>query len=111
MDAKANINSYRFDLGVFTHILVHILTNAVNYGRIRSTVGIECSVYDEHNANTFVQIVVRDQGSGISQDTLDQLITSPRGLQVELSSLVSPQPLNLKHCKLLCQINGGDLNV
>lgn len=112
VDIKLQNNHYLFDYGVFTHVIVTLLNNAVKFSRPRSVVSVDCFVDDEEPDDAVVNVTVRDQGCGFSKDLIEKLFVPQEAHAKELSSLILPRLLNIKYCSMLLSQNGaGKLTV
>ena len=101
-------NSFIFvDLDSIKIVFRNLLDNAIKFTPENGTI----SIYNQEGATGFCQIVLEDNGQGMSQKTIDELLNDSESLAKKRDSEIIGTGLGMQLCKQMIQKNGGTLAI
>jgi CheY-like chemotaxis protein len=89
-------------------VLINLLSNAIKYNKIGGAVVVECT--PDRNGPDSMRISIRDTGSGLSPEQLQQLFEPFNRLGQE-AGLEEGTGIGLVTCKQLVELMGGTIGV
>ena len=113
IDAAAERHQVKLVWPRLSNILLNIVSNAVNFSPIDSTVRIRVSLRTREEQSAKIFISVMDEGIGLSNHDLD-LLFLPYGLARDIPDdfrHLQGNGLSLFHSKRLCEEAGGGMTV
>jgi len=96
------------DYDLVERIFINLLTNAIKFSPKNGNVYI--STIDEVN-NRFVKVFVKDSGSGIPEEFIDQIFEKFTQVIAIHSESMRSTGLGLTFCKLVVEAHGGKIGV
>lgn len=94
------------DREMLLRVMINLLTNAIKYSENNSTISILAA-----KAEQGIQILVRDQGSGIPGDRIDEIFHSYAQIDPRASGFTGSTGLGLTFCKLAIEAHDSSIQV
>jgi len=101
-------NSFIFvDLDSLKIILRNLLDNAIKFSHDNG----EIRIYTVETNTNFCQLVIQDNGLGMNQDTINELLLENELLAKKSNSEIIGTGLGMQLCKQMIKKNGGTLAI
>lgn len=91
------------DAGLFTRVLVNLLSNAIRFSASNATVTVKIKNHDEH----YLALQIIDCGSGIPPDMVDKVFQKFYQAVDRSGSKRSGSGIGLAFCRLAVELQGG----
>lgn len=88
-------------------VMINLLTNAIKYSKL----GSEITIFPGESKGGFQEIIVRDEGDGISKEKLPYVFNKFWHKDARKSGLAPSTGLGLSFCKLAIEAHGGTIRV
>jgi len=95
------------DLDSLKIVLRNLLDNAIKFSNENGKI----SFYTSENNSDFCQLVLEDNGIGMNQTTVDQLLQENELLAKKNNSEIIGTGLGMQLCKQMIKKNGGKINI
>lgn len=101
-------NNFIFvDLDSLKIILRNLLDNAIKFSHENGKI----SIYTVETNTTFCQLVIQDNGIGMNQETINELLKNGEALAKKSNSEIIGTGLGMQLCKQMIQKNSGTLTI
>lgn len=97
------------DKELTTRILVNLLTNAIKFSAVNTTVSVVVMPSSAHQA--FIRFVITDQGQGIPADKRATLFNQFSQIEARTSGGVRATGIGLSFCKLATEAQNGRIGI
>lgn len=95
------------DLDSLKIVLRNLLDNAIKFSNENGKI----SFYTSENNSDFCQLILEDNGIGMSQNTVDELLQENELLAKKNNSEIIGTGLGMQLCKQMIKKNGGTINI
>ena len=95
------------DLDSIKIVLRNLLDNAIKFSEANDKI----SIYTVETTTHFCQIVIEDTGLGMTQNTIDELLSENELLAKKNNSEIIGTGLGMQLCKQMIAKNGGSLTI
>lgn len=95
------------DLDSLKIVLRNLLDNAIKFSKENGKI----SFYTTENNSNFCQLVLEDNGIGMNQNTVDELLQENELLAKKNNSEIIGTGLGMQLCKQMIKKNGGTINI